>query len=54
MNLYGIKTRLVTVGDDLVSILLEGLDSAGLDLKDGDIIAITSKIVSVVQNREQS
>ena len=51
MNLYGVKTRLVNVGGDLVSILLEGLDSAGLELKDGDIVAITSKIVSVVQNR---
>ena len=51
MNLYGVKTRLVNVGDDLVSVLLEGLDSQGLELEDGDIIAFTSKIVSVAQNR---
>jgi coenzyme F420-0:L-glutamate ligase len=35
----------------LVSILFEGLDNEGLELEDGDIIAITSKVVSVVQNR---
>ncbi len=51
VNLYGIKTRLVTVGDDLVSVLLEGLNRQGLNLEDGDIVAITSKIVSVAQNR---
>ncbi len=50
-NLFGIKTRTVGVGDNLVSLLLEGLSNKELELEDGDIVAITSKVVSVVQNR---
>ncbi len=49
--LFGIKTRLIGVGDNLVSLLLEGLSNEGLQLEDGDIVAITSKIISVSRNR---
>ena len=49
--LFGIKTRLIGVGDNLVSLLLEGIKNEGLRLEDGDIVAITSKVVSVSQNR---
>ena len=42
---------MIGAGDDLVSLLLEGLGNEGLQLEDGDIVAITSKVVSVSQNR---
>ena len=51
MKLFGIKTGLIGVGDDIVAILLEGMSHKGLDLEDGDVVAITSKVISVAQNR---
>ena len=38
-------------GDDLADITLEGLMSTGVSLQDGDIIVITSKIVSKSEGR---
>ncbi|MDY6958249.1 MAG: coenzyme F420-0:L-glutamate ligase [Halobacteriota archaeon] len=38
-------------GDDLVGISIEGLKRTGLTLEDGDIIVITSKIVSKSEGR---
>ncbi|MCC6554226.1 MAG: coenzyme F420-0:L-glutamate ligase [Polyangiaceae bacterium] len=38
-------------GDDLVPLLLAGLDAAGLRLEDGDVIAVTSKLVSRAEGR---
>ena len=51
MNLYGVKTPLIRPGDDLVPVILDALNNQGLELKEGDIIAITSKVVSIAQNR---
>ena len=38
-------------GDDLVEIIASALQRGGLVLQDGDIIAVTSKIVSRAENR---
>lgn len=38
-------------GDDLSGILLDRLRSVGLDLQDGDVVAIAQKIVSKVEGR---
>ncbi|MDX1993495.1 MAG: coenzyme F420-0:L-glutamate ligase [bacterium] len=42
---------LVQPGDDLAQIVLDGLQRAGLHLEDGDVLVITSKIVSKAEGR---
>ncbi len=42
---------LVHPGDDLASIILVGLDRAGIKLQDGDILVIAQKVVSKVEGR---
>ena len=37
---------LVSMGDDLTKIILDGLTHAGLELQSGDVLAITQKIIS--------
>ena len=44
--------KLVEPGDDLASLLLEGLAASQLDLEDGDIVAIAQKIVSKAEGRQ--
>ncbi|MCL1897461.1 MAG: coenzyme F420-0:L-glutamate ligase [Micrococcales bacterium] len=38
-------------GDDLAALILSGLDLAGRELLDGDILVITSKVVSKAEDR---
>ncbi len=42
---------LVRAGDDLVALILEGLNAAGLALQAGDVLVVTSKIVSKAEGR---
>jgi coenzyme F420-0:L-glutamate ligase/coenzyme F420-1:gamma-L-glutamate ligase len=42
---------IVKPGDNITKIILDSVNSAGLMLKDGDIIAIASKIISKAENR---
>ena len=44
--------KLVEPGDDLASLLLEGLAASHLDLEDGDIVAVAQKIVSKAEGRQ--
>ena len=44
--------KLVEPGDDLASLLLEGLAASHLDLQDGDIVAVAQKIVSKAEGRQ--
>ena len=44
--------KLVEPGDDLASLLLEGIAASGLDLEDGDIVAVAQKIVSKSEGRQ--
>jgi coenzyme F420-0:L-glutamate ligase/coenzyme F420-1:gamma-L-glutamate ligase len=41
----------VEAGDDLAALLHRSIRSAGLDLRDGDILAVTQKIVSKAEGR---
>ena len=41
----------VGLGDDLVELLLPCLELAGVDLADGDIVVVTSKVVSKAEGR---
>lgn len=42
---------MVQTGDDLAALILEGLESARLTLEPGDVLAVTSKIVSKSEGR---
>lgn len=42
---------IVQPGDDLVRLILDGLERAGLTLEDGDALVVTSKIVSKAEGR---
>lgn len=42
---------MITPGDDLVTIILEGLEHAGLHLEDGDVVVIAHKVVSKAEGR---
>jgi coenzyme F420-0:L-glutamate ligase/coenzyme F420-1:gamma-L-glutamate ligase len=41
----------VRPGDDLAALLLEGVRAAGLELADGDVLAVTSKVVAKAEGR---
>jgi coenzyme F420-0:L-glutamate ligase len=51
MELYALKTKLIKRGDDLVKVILGSLQSQNLRLENRDILAITSKVVSVTEGR---
>lgn len=42
---------LVAPGDDLVALIAAALDRAGITLRDGDVLAVTSKILSRAEGR---
>ncbi|HET9560271.1 MAG TPA: coenzyme F420-0:L-glutamate ligase, partial [Actinomycetota bacterium] len=41
----------VAPGDDLARLLLEAVRRAGLELADGDVLAVTSKVVAKAEGR---
>ncbi len=41
----------VRPGDDLAALLLRAIDHAGLDLRDGDVVAVSSKVVAKAEGR---
>jgi coenzyme F420-0:L-glutamate ligase len=51
MKLYPVKTRTIESGDNLTEVILESLKRQRLELKNNDILALTSKIVSLAQGR---
>jgi coenzyme F420-0:L-glutamate ligase/coenzyme F420-1:gamma-L-glutamate ligase len=51
MRLYAIRTRIVKPGDELVELILESLRTQNLQLEDGDVLALTSKIVAYSEGR---
>ncbi len=51
MRLYAVKTRIVKTGDSVVEVILESLKEQGLQLEDGDVLALTSKIVAYAEGR---
>ena len=46
------RIPLIRSGDDLAGIILTALEAAGMALVSGDVLAITSKIVSKAENRQ--
>jgi len=51
MKLYGLKTRTIKDGDNLVNAVLDSLRTRRLQLEDNDVLAVTSKIVSYAEGR---
>ena len=51
MELFAIHTQLIQPKSDLVRTILEALDKQELKVSDGDILAIASKAVAIVQGR---
>jgi coenzyme F420-0:L-glutamate ligase/coenzyme F420-1:gamma-L-glutamate ligase len=51
MQLFPIKTGLVKIGDNLVETVLKALEKQNLELENGDVLALSSKIVSYSQGR---
>ena len=51
LRLYPVKTRLLTVGDDLAGEILDSLKKQDLELEENDILALTSKLVSCSEGR---
>jgi len=51
IQVYPIRTKLVEKGNDLVSLIVQALEDAKFELRDGDILAIASKAVSLSQGR---
>ncbi|HSK24243.1 MAG TPA: coenzyme F420-0:L-glutamate ligase [Egicoccus sp.] len=50
VDLVGLATpHRFTAGDDLAATLLEAVAAAGLDLRDGDVVCVASKAVSLVE-----
>jgi coenzyme F420-0:L-glutamate ligase len=47
LQLYPLRSRLVLSGDSIIERLIEALAAAKLGVKNGDIIAIASKVVSL-------
>ncbi|WP_455367384.1 coenzyme F420-0:L-glutamate ligase, partial [[Eubacterium] cellulosolvens] len=51
MQIIPVKTGKISQEDSLTDKILYSLQSSGKALEDGDIVAIASKIVSVVEGR---
>jgi len=51
MRIFPIKTSIIRPGQNLAEIILEAIHGQGLELQDGDIIAVASKAVSTATNR---
>lgn len=51
LEVLGIKTDLVKIGDDLVEALEKGMQRAGLTLEDGDILIVSESALATSEGR---
>lgn len=51
LKLYAVKTGIIQPNHDIVDVILESLEKQNLHLEDGDILALTSKIVAYAEGR---
>jgi len=51
MRLYPVKTRMVKPGDDLAELVHVALGKLEVEVENGDVLALASKIVSYAQGR---
>ncbi len=51
MNILPIKTRIITPADNILDVILKGIENAGLELKDDDILAIAETPLGTTEGR---
>jgi len=51
MQLFGVRTRPIKPGGNLVKVILDAVNGQGLTIEDWDILAVASKVVATVQGR---
>ncbi len=51
MEVLGIKTQIVKVGEDLVAAIEKGMQEAGIALEDGDILVVSESTVATAEGR---
>jgi coenzyme F420-0:L-glutamate ligase len=51
LEIFPIKTPLVHIGDDIIKVILESIDSAGLWIEDRDVLVVSDKIVATSEGR---
>jgi coenzyme F420-0:L-glutamate ligase/homotetrameric cytidine deaminase len=51
LEVFGIKTDLIKIGDDLVKALEKGMKTAGLALADGDILVVSESALATSEGR---
>ena len=51
MKLFGIRTRIIKTGDNLVGIVTEALRKQEITVENGDVLAVASKVVATVEGR---
>lgn len=52
MHAYGLSgLPIIEKGDDLVEVVLQGMEAEGLELEDGDVVVITEKVVAKAEGR---
>jgi coenzyme F420-0:L-glutamate ligase len=51
LEIFPIKTPLVHLGDDIIKVILESIDSAGLKIEDRDVLVVSDKIVATSEGR---
>jgi coenzyme F420-0:L-glutamate ligase/coenzyme F420-1:gamma-L-glutamate ligase len=51
MRLYAVKTEIMKTGDNIVETTIKSLKKQDLQLENGDVLALTSKIVAYAERR---
>jgi coenzyme F420-0:L-glutamate ligase/coenzyme F420-1:gamma-L-glutamate ligase len=51
MQVFGIGTKLIKPGDNLVDVIFEALSNQGLEVENKDLLVVASKVVAVAQHR---
>lgn len=51
MQVLAIRTQIFKPGDDLISIVVKSLQERDIELKNGDILAISSKVIASTEKR---
>jgi F420-0:gamma-glutamyl ligase len=51
LEVFGIKTDLIGIGDDMVEALERGMKESGLALEDGDILVVSESAVATWEGR---
>lgn len=51
LEVLGIKTELIKIGDDIVEALKKGMENLGLELEEGDILVISESALATSERR---